>query len=614
MSALNTGAATAAEARAVVEHAREAVPVRSFAADIFNGRFRPELIREDAPPDPQERRRAAAFMEELRGFVRDHVDGDRFDREGRVPRSVLDGLAGLGAFGMKIPLEYGGLELSQLSYVRALALVASRCQTTSAYLSAHQSIGAPAPLIKFGTSAQKERYLPRLARGAISAFALTEAEVGSDPARMAASAVPSEGGEHWILNGEKLWITNGPRAEVIVVMARTPTGAGLPRRPITAFIVERDWPGVEVVSECDFMGLRALSNGVLRFTDVRVPSGNLLWGEGKGLKLALITLNTGRLSLIGSCATAAKASVEMCRKWAGERIQWGMPIGHHDAVAQQLARMAASTFALDAVLEMTSRMADAGGFDIRIEAAMAKLFASETGWKVVDDALQIRGGRGYETADSIEARGETAYPAERALRDMRINRIFEGSSEIMRLFIAREATDRHLRLAAPLLDPRAGFAMRMRTALRLALHYSWWYPTRHLGWSGWPRFRAFGPLASHARFVSAASRRLARSIFHAMARYRAELENRQALLGRIVDIGTDLVAMTAVLLHAKRVRERGDGGANALADLFCRMARDRIELRFATLFNNDDVAFYRVARRTLSDDFRWLEKGIVPHE
>ena len=596
----------------MAEYARErGWRERSFVGDLFNGRFDPSPFREDPPADPAERKRASTLLARLEKFASERIDGDVHDREGRVPDHVLEGLAELGAFGMKIPRRYGGLELSQLSYVRALGLVASRCQATSAFLSAHQSIGVPGPLLAFGTEKQKERYLPRLAKGALSAFALTEADVGSDPARMSATATPCDDGAHWVLNGEKLWTTNGPRAEIIVVMARTPTGPGLPARPISAFIVEMEWDGVETVQECRFMGLRALSNGVLRFTDVRVPRENLLWGEGKGLKLALITLNTGRLSIPGTCASTAKAAVAMSRAWGGSRVQWGMPVGRHDAVAQKLARMAASTFALEAVVEMTSRMADSGSFDIRMEAAIAKLFASEAGWTAADDAVQILGGRGYETSDSLAERGEAAYPAERALRDMRINRIFEGSSEIMRLFIAREATDRHLRMAGPLLDPRAGIGARATAMARLARHYAWWYPTRFLGWSSWPRLRWFGRLTGHARYVDGASRRLARAVFHAIVRHRKRLELRQAVLGRIVDNGAELFVMTAVLLHARRMKRRGHDGAEALADLYCRAARRRIVGRFARLPDNDDLAAYGVARRVLDGEFTWLEQGIM---
>jgi alkylation response protein AidB-like acyl-CoA dehydrogenase len=529
---------------------------------------------------------------------------------------VLDGLAELGAFGIKIPREYGGLGLSYLTYVRALAIVGSRCASTGAFLSAHQSIGVPVPVLHFGTEEQKKRYLPRLARGALSAFALTEKDVGSDPANMSTTAELSADGSHWVLNGEKLWTTNGPRAEIIVVMARTPAEEGSSRKPISAFIVETDWPGVEVAHHCSFMGLRGLSNGVLRFENVMVPRENLLWDEGKGLKLALITLNTGRLALPAFCAAAGKGSLDMLRDWAGRRVQWGRPIGKHDAVAQMLGGMAADTFAMEALAELTAAMADSGRFDIRLEAAIAKMWASEVGWRVVNDAVQVRGGRGYETHDSLEARGETAYPVERMLRDMRINMIFEGSSEIMRLFIAREAVDMHLRVAGDLVNPKAPLGRRLAALARAAAHYAWWYPTRFMGWGFWPRHAGFGTLAGHVRFIERASRRLARATFHAMVRFGPALEKRQAVLGRLVDIGAELFVMNAVVARARMLgrEESRREAAYALADVHCRRARRRITDRFRALVRNEDKATYILAKRFLEGEFEWLEDGIVSLE
>ena len=610
-----TKLATELEAREVAEHAREQDwEKRSFAKSLFEGSPHLDLIHPHPAPDPEEQARAEAFLAKLDAFAREHIDGDAIDREGWVPQEVLDGLAELGAFGIKIPREYGGLGLSYLTYVRALTLVGSRCGSTGAFLSAHQSIGVPVPVQHFGTEEQKRKYLPRLAKGALSAFALTEKEVGSDPANMSTTAELSADGTHWILNGEKLWTTNGPRAEIIVVMARTPAKEGTRGKPISAFIVETDWPGVEVVHECSFMGLRGLSNGVFRFTNVKVPRENLIWGEGKGLKLALVTLNTGRLALPAFCAASGKASLDMLRDWANRRVQWGRPIGKHDAVAQMLGGMAADTFALEALAELTAAMADSGRFDIRLEAAIAKMWASETGWTLVSDAVQVRGGRGYETHDSLAARGETAYPVERMLRDMRINMIFEGSSEIMRLFIAREAVDMHLRVAGDLVNPKAPMGARLKALARAALHYAWWYPTRFLGWGFWPRHSGFGPLARHVRYIERASRRLARATFHAMVRFGPALEKRQAVLGRLVEIGAELFVMNAVVARA-RMLASGPGaekGVHTLADVHCRRARRRIAARFRGLFRNDDQATYGIAKRFLEGDFEWLERGIVP--
>jgi alkylation response protein AidB-like acyl-CoA dehydrogenase len=611
-----SSAASEQASRDVAESARETEwSRRSFMRSLFEGRFELNLLHPHPERDPEEEKRARTFLDALEVFARERIDGDANDRDGHVPEEVLDGLRELGAFGIKIPREYGGLGLSQVAYNQALALVASKCASTGAFLSAHQSIGVPQPLAHFGTEEQKRKYLPRVAAGALSAFALTEVEVGSDPANLSTSAEPIPDGSGWILNGEKLWCTNGPRAELMVVMARTPPREGVRgERPITAFIVETDWEGVEVAHHCSFMGLRGLSNGVIRFRDVHVPAENLLWGEGRGLKLALVTLNTGRLSLPAFCAGAGKGLLEVSRRWADERVQWGRPIGRHDAVAQKLGRMAADTFAMEAGVELASSLADSGELDIRLEAAITKLWHTETAWRIADDALQIRGGRGYEKADSLRARGELPLPVERALRDLRINRIFEGSTEIMHLFIAREAVDTHLQVAGDLVDPRAPAGRKSRAALRAAAHYAWWYPSRWIGWGRWPRYSEFGPLAGHLRYVNRTSRRLARSLFHCMVRYGPRLEQRQAVLARIVDIGAEAFMMTAACVRARRLVESdpSDRTPEELADLFCRHARARIRTAFNGLFMNLDVPTYKVARRAMEGRYAWLEEGVIP--
>src|SRR6266850_2425451 len=582
------GKVSAAEAREVAEAAREQEWIApSFVRDLFLGKFRLDLIHPYPEQDPAEVRRAQPFLEKLERLLREQVDSDRIDREGEIPETVIQGLRDLGAFGIKIPREYGGLGLSQLSYMKAIELVSSIDGSVTALLSAHQSIGVPQPLKLFGTDAQKKKYLPRLAQGAISAFALTEPGVGSDPAAMETTAVPTPDGQAWLLNGEKLWCTNGTKAELLVVIARTPSKVvnGKEKRQITAFIVETAWPGVKVEHRCHFMGLKAIYNGVMRFTNVRVPNENVLWEVGKGLKLGLITLNTGRLTLPISSVAAGKRCLEISRQWASERVQWGRAIGKHDAIAQKIGAMAANTFAMEAVAELCGAMADRGGYDIRLEAA-----------------------------DSLRARGEKPVPVERIMRDFRINLIFEGSSEIMHLFIAREAVDKHLQVAGDVVMPGKTARERLAGLVRSAGFYGWWYPSRWLGWSLWPRYAEFGRLAKHVRFVERSCRRLARSVFHAMIRFGPKLELRQSVLFRLVDVAGELFAMAATCSRAQRLyqQDRATGArAVKLADLFCRQARRRVRSKFNGLRRNEDVPTYKFAQEILAGEHRWLERDIV---
>ncbi len=615
MSEHPSGLASEKEARDVAEAARESDwSGPSFVRELFLGRFRLELIHpHPVHVDPAESARAATFMATLREFL-ERIDSDMIDRTGEIPEEYVQELRDMGAFGIKIPLEYGGLGLSYASYTRALAMVTSKDGSLTALLSASQSIGLPQPLKLFGTADQQQRFYPRLAKGAISAFALTETDAGSDPANMQTSATLSENGKYWTLNGEKLWCTNGTRADLLVVMARTPDVVvkGKPRKQITAFIVEAKAPGVEVVHRSRFMGLKAIENGVLRFTNVRVPAEDMLGGQGKGLKLALVTLNTGRLTLPASCAGGGKAMLEASRTWARERVQWGQPIGKHEAIAQKLALMAANTYAMESVAELAVALAERGNYDIRLEAALAKMWNTEAGWRIVDDALQIRGGRGYETADSLRARGEAPYPIERAMRDFRINLIFEGSSEIMRLFIAREAVDHHFKTAFALVDHESTGREKVAALGRVAKFYPLWYAARWFGRGALPTsYAEFGALGKHLRWAERQTRRLGRTLFHAMARFGPGLERRQMVLFRAVDIGADLFAMTAACVRARMLAEQGNAEAAELADLFCREARERIAVNFSQFYGKNDAALYRVSQRVLAGDHAWMERGII---
>jgi hypothetical protein len=596
----------------LTEAAREAGKKPSFVSGLFMGAF--DLPRVFPTQSAEDRDQGDAFLQKLEKLLRDKVDPDEIDRTGEIPAPVIEELAKLGAFGIKISPQYGGLGLSQTNYCRAAMLLGGYCGNLTALLSAHQSIGVPQPLILFGTEEQKRKYLPRVARGEISAFALTESVAGSDPAKMETHAEPAADGKNFILNGEKLWCTNGTEAGVIVVMAKTPPKmvAGKPKDQITAFIVETGWPGVEVTHRCQFMGLKALYNGVMRFTNVRVPRENILLAEGKGLRVALTTLNTGRLTLPAACVGLAKRCLEITRQWAAQRTQWGAPIGKHAAIADKIARMAANTFAMESMTLLAASAVDRDKHaDVRLEAAMCKMWGSEQSWEIVNDAVQIRGGRGYETAASLKARGEAPIPLERFLRDSRINTIFEGSSEIMRLFIAREALDPHLKVSGAVLNSKLPLSRRLGAAVKASLFYARWYPKQWLPLEWFTPYASRIPhhasLAKHLRYTARTSRKLARALFHAMLRHGPRLEREQLLLGRFVDIGTELFATTATCLRVERLLQSDTTGSNKaellnLVDYFCRASRLRIEEKFRGVRRNADRAGYRLAQQVLAEN------------
>ncbi len=599
---------TEEESRRVAEEAREKEWAgRAIVREMFLGNF-PLPLLHPFPMPKEDRPEFAKFYAELKSFMKNEVDSVEIDASGEYPEHVVNGLRRLGAFGMKIPKEYEGLGFHVSEYTKVMEMVGSYDGNICALLSAHQSIGVPQPLKLFGTEEQKQKYLPRCAKGAISAFALTEPHVGSDPASLSTTA--ERDGDYYVINGEKLWCTNGTLAELLVVMARDPQ-----TKKISAFVVETEWPGVKIEHRCRFMGLKALANGVVSFKDVRVPRTNVIGEEGKGLKIALITLNTGRLTLPAACAGIAKNSLEIVRSWCNERQQWGVPIGKHEAMAHNLADFAATTFAMDSVSKLASQLADRSNYDIRLEAACAKEWNTVRAWEIADKTLQIRGGRGYETERSLAQRGEAPIPVERTMRDCRINLIFEGSSEVMHLFMAREAVDKHLQIAGAMIDPKSGFSGKLSAMPKILGYYAGWYPPLWLKGITSPfQFGDWGPLAGHMRFIERSCRRLARSSFHGMAIYQAKMERKQAFLFRCVDIVMELFAMAAALSHARALKESNApdwANAQELADLFCRGSRRKVKKIFKDLWSNDDDLKNKVAAKVMKGEEAWLEQGAL---
>src|SRR5438477_978974 len=604
------------EALELAEAARDPLEDRgSFASNLFIGRYDFNRIHPCPAQSAEDRAAGEEFLRKLETYLREHVDPDEIDRTGEIPQKNIDDLFAMGAFGVKIPKQYDGLGLSQVNYGRAAMLLGSWDANVTALVSAHQSIGVPQPLLLFGTEEQKKKYLPRVARKEISAFALTEWNAGSDPANMSCRAEPIEDGSAFILNGEKLWCTNLIKAGVLVVMAVTPPKIvnGRERKQITAFIVDVDWPGVEITYRCRFMGLRALYNGIVKFTNVRVLRENMIAKEGQGLKVALTTLNTGRLTIPAACVGLCKRLLEISRKWASERIQWGGPIGKHSAIAGKISEMAGNTFAMEAMTFLTSGLVDRKAGDLRIETAMCKMWSTETTWKISDDAMQVRGGRGYETAQSLAGRGEEAIPVERFLRDCRINTIFEGSSEIMRLFIAREALDPHLKVGGAIFNTTLPTSERMKAVFTSGKFYAGWYPRQWFSTGAGKIDNLHGTLRGHVDYAARTSKRLARGLFHAIARFGPKPDREELLLSRFSGNATELLAIRATCSFAQYKIDHGESPDEVLsvANYFCNSARARIDNYFAGARRNVDKRGYQLTQELLAGKHATLRDGIV---
>jgi len=573
---------------------------KSFMASMFMG----DLDMTLAYPFPEQseidRKEGDEIIEKFEAWAKDNLDGDAIDKAQEIPPHVWKGIAELGLFGIKIPKEYGGLGLSQTNYVRILGAVARYCGSTAATLSAHQSIGVPQPLKLFGTEEQKKKWLPRIAKGELSAFALTEPGAGSDPASMVTEAVKQEDGS-WVINGEKLWCTNGTLADLYVVMARTTSSDG--RKGITAFVVEGRSEGLEVVHRCRFLGIRAIENGLIRFRNVKVPAENVILGEGKGLKLALTTLNDGRLGIPAVAAFVSRDVSDFSASWAKSRAQWGKSVGSHEAGAQKLAEIASLTYAMETLALYGAALSDKHDVDIRMEAATAKMWNSERSWEVADTAFQLRGGRGFETDRSVDGRGEVGFPMERVLRDTRINRIVEGTTDIMHLFIAREALDGHLRNAGGLFKKGASLWDKLKVVGKCALIYPTWYLKTWVGSLMSPFLNYDGELRDQLEWIESEVRRLGRTLFHQMVLKGPKLEMRQLILARLVDIGAELAVMSLVAARLQTEIDRKDAKSSTnmiVMRYFFASRRQYVARLFNEVWSNADEEASAAANEVMS--------------
>ena len=586
----------------VAEESREHTwKSKSYMGSIFVGDFDINMAFPFPEQDPNDKKIGDDFCAKLHEWCKENLDGAEIDRTETIPSHVWRGLKDLNLFAIKIPQKYGGLGMSQTNYMRILSVVSIYCGATCATLSAHQSIGVPQPLKLKGTEEQKDKWLPKFSEGWVSAFALTEPNAGSDPANMTTTATLSEDGKHWILNGEKLWCTNGVVADVIVVMAvsgtRT-TSRGKTVNKISAFLVQTDTPGLEVMHRCRFMGIKAIENGILRFSDCKIPTENLIGAEGEGLKIALATLNDGRLSIPAISAQGATMLADFSASWGKTREQWGRKVGQHEPGSDKIARIASSAYAMSALSDYCAALSDKGEQDMRMEAAAAKMFNTEVLWEVVDTAIQLRAGRGYETETSLAERGETPVPLERVLRDSRINRIVEGTTDIMHLFLAREALDWHLGNAGPLFG-RGGLGEKIKTVLKCAKIYSLWLPKLFVP-SFFVSFPGFHPkLQSYLRKIDSRTKKLARTMFKQMIVQGPKLEARQLILARLVDIGTELAVMGLTISRVQSELNNGSTLNLKTALYWLHSSMRRTDGLFKEVIKNSDLQATELARELM---------------
>jgi hypothetical protein len=606
---------------AVAETARDKASYSGFLAGLFETDVRWDLFTSIGIP--QTSPAALDFLERFK-IALIPLDPERVDSEGELPEPVLKTLAEIGAFGIKIPRRFGGLELTQSEYQKVATLCASYDASLTVLLSAAQSIGVPEPLRLFGTEEQKAKYLPRLARGEISGFALTERNVGCDISKVETYAVRViENGKTvaYRLTGEKFFITNSVKQDgeflssMLVVIARIvdrPEELQDPQaeKRYGAFIVETHWPGCSV-TRLRFEGVRGIYNGVPTFNNVYVPIENRLGNEEDGLRIALATLTVGRLTLPAASSGGLKQCLSVMRWWGRTRVQWNKPIGEHTLIGEKLCRAAAYTLALDAVMAYCGAWANKKG-DLRLESAAAKIIGSEWYWEVVNDLFQVRAGRGFMTVESQRKSGELGIPVMRMLRDARINLVWEGTSEILRIWMAREALSPYIEQGIAFLqgspsDKIAAPLYYARMALRSCLPFL--NPQRNSGMFGMD-------YARWVRFIESSSRSLTRSTIVATVRHRQGLHNKQLLLKDLVNDSLWLFPMAATLWYASQSEMRTKPGILELATYFCQEMANRLDPPSSSVKrirrHKKDSSVYHLSKAIMSGEYVWLEEGIVP--
>ncbi len=538
---------------------------------LFLGQIRTDLLLPFPQLSPEETQAVDRLLAGFSTLAKAKIDARAIDREDRIPDEVKQGIAELGLFGLTVPKQYGGLGLGLGAYGRVIEAVTAVCPALMLLLGAHLSIGLKG-LLLYGNDEQKARYLPRLATGeAIAAFALTEPQAGSDASAIQSTAVRDGAG--WRLNGSKIWISNGDIAHMITVFAQTPEVQ--PKGSLTAFLVEPTFSGFSLGPNAQKMGLRGNNSTVLRFQDVHIPAENVLGQPGEGFKIAMHILNSGRLGLGAACVGGMKRNLELACEWVTKRQAFGSTISEHELIQDKIAQMAVDILAAESMVRLSSGLADRGVEDYEVEAAIGKVFASDAMWRSADELVQMAGGRGYVGP----------FPYERILRDTRVNRIFEGTNEIMRLFIFEQGTK-------PLQRYMRSAAKSARGMLGLATH-----KLAHLGEPELAH-SLDSQVAELADLFRDAVGHLHRDAESTLQREKKRLLQRQLLVTRLADMAVDAYGMAAVLsrLESLAKDEKTLSAALTLAEPYFRQAALRFEANRGALRNNDDADRVRAAR------------------
>jgi alkylation response protein AidB-like acyl-CoA dehydrogenase len=563
-----------------------------FAKGLFQGRFVADWVMPYPRMPTAQQIELDETLSELRKFLDEHLDAAEIDRQADIPRDVIDGLGRVGVLGMTAPKEYGGRGFSQMANCKVLEEIGRRCASTSVFVNAHHSIGIRA-LLLFGTHEQKQQWLPKLVNGEqLGAFALTEKEAGSDAANVQMEARPTEDGSHFILNGEKRYITNAAIAHELTVMARTPV-PGSDKTAITAFLVTPDMPGFEILeARMPKMGIRGTATGRFALRDVKVPRENILGQIGKGLKVALTVLDFGRTTFGACCTGAAKTCLELAVQHANTRKQFNKTLGEFELVKKKIARIAADAYAMEAMTTVTGSLIDRGLEDYMLETAMLKVFTTERLWECINDVFQIHGGAAYMND----------LPLERMMRDARINQIGEGANEVLTSFIALVG------MRGPGMEFKEIYDTMLKPTREGGLGKAWTASMNRLGATiRVPNVPVQSEqLRAHAGQLGRLIWRFNFAVNRALITYREPILDMQLVQERIAGAAIDLFASTCVLsrqdAEIQFARRNGDSAPRdqSAGDLFLRQSFRRIRRFLAGLTDNDDKALLATAKSYLA--------------